>query len=382
LRVLVATPSYPRFKGDYHGRFIQDLCRELARNGVELKVLAPRSRTLGARSSEFEVERFPFLPSSRMEFLPERTMKGAPLKHLAQLPPYLLSAYIHMVAEEADIVHAHFAIPLGFLAALSPKNTPLVVTCHGSDCTLPLTNPVYRPFAKHALRNAEKVVAVSDFISGIVVDLGAPPEKVETIYLGVDTKRFRPPTDRAPLKEKQGIPRDLIVVGTLGRLVPEKRVEDLIRGSAAVSDEIDVHFLVGGDGPSRPRLEGLARELGVENISFLGVVDDPVGFHQTCDVFVLSSVREGLSVSLQEAMAAGCVPVAVNDLGCPEIVTNGENGYLYRPGNMGDLKAKILRAASDLTLGLKARETIEERFDIGKNARRYVELYREVLSGR
>jgi glycosyltransferase involved in cell wall biosynthesis len=382
LRVLVATPSYPRFKGDYHGRFIQDLCRELARNGVELKVLAPRSRTLGAHSSEFEVERFPFLPSSRMEFLPERTMKGAPLKHLAQLPPYLLSAYIHMVAEEADIVHAHFAIPLGFLAALSPKNAPLVVTCHGSDCTLPLTNPVYRPFAKHALRNAEKVVAVSDFISGIVVDLGAPPEKVETIYLGVDTKRFRPPTDRAPLKEKQGIPGDLIVVGTLGRLVPEKRVEDLIRASAAVSDEIDVHFLVGGDGPSRPRLEGLARELGVENISFLGVVDDPAGFHQTCDVFVLSSVREGLSVSLQEAMAAGCVPVAVNDLGCPEIVTNGENGYLYRPGNMGDLKAKILRAASDLTLGLKARETIEERFDIGKNARRYVELYREVLSGR
>jgi glycosyltransferase involved in cell wall biosynthesis len=198
----------------------------------------------------------------------------------------------------------------------------------------------------------------------------------------VDTKRFRPPTDRAPLKEKQGIPGDLIVVGTLGRLVPEKRVEDLIRASAAVSDEIDVHFLVGGDGPSRPRLEGLARELGVENISFLGVVDDPAGFHQTCDVFVLSSVREGLSVSLQEAMAAGCVPVAVNDLGCPEIVTNGENGYLYRPGNMGDLKAKILRAASDLTLGLKARETIEERFDIGKNARRYVELYREVLSGR
>jgi len=104
--------------------------------------------------------------------------------------------------------------------------------------------------------------------------------------------------------------------------------------------------------------------------------------HQTCDVFVLSSAREGLSVSLQEAMAVGCVPVVVNGLGCPEIVRDSGNGYLYRSGDVGDLKEKILRAASDLTLGLKARETIEERFDIGKNARRYVELYREVLSGR
>jgi glycosyltransferase involved in cell wall biosynthesis len=378
----MVTPSYPRFRGDYHGRFIQDLCRELAVNGVELKVLAPRSRTLGAHPSELDVERFPFLPSRKMELIPERTMKGAPMKYLAQLPPYLLSAYINMVAKEADIVHAHFAIPLGFMAALSPKNAPLVVTCHGSDCTLPLTNPIYRPFARHALKRADKVITVSDFIKKIAVDLGAPPERVETIYLGVDTKRFMPPTDRAPLKEKLGISGDLFVVGTLGRLVPEKRVEDLIRAAAAVSDEIDTHFFVGGDGPSRPRLERLAKGLGLENISFLGVVDDPAGFHQACDVFVLSSAMEGLSVSLQEAMATGCIPVTVNGLGCPEIVTDGVNGYLYRPGDVEDLKAKIIQAASNLTLGAKARETVEEKFDIGKNARRYVELYREVLSGR
>ncbi len=382
MRVLVATPSYPRFKGDYHGRFIQDLCCELAGNGVELKVLAPRTRTFRAQSFEFDVERFPFLPSRKMELISERTMKGAPMKHLAQLPPYLLSAYINMIAEEADILHVHLAIPLGFIAALSPKDTPLVLTCHGSDCTLPLTNPIYRPFARHALKRAEKVITVSDFIQKIAVDLGAPPEKVETIYLGVDTKRFRPPTDRIPLKEKLGIPKDLLVVGTLGRLIPEKRVEDLIRTAVSVSDEIDAHFLVGGEGPSRPRLEGLARGLGLKNFSFLGVVDDPAEFHQMCDVFVLPSEREGLSVSLQEAMASGCVPVAVNGLGCPEIIRDGLNGYLYRPGDVVDLKAKILLAASDLTLGLKARETIVERFNIRKNARRYVKLYKEVLSRR
>ncbi len=382
MRVLVMTPSYPRFKGDYHGRFIQDLCHELVGNCLELKVLAPRSKTIEFHPFELDVKRFPFLPSRKMELISERTMKDAPMKHLAQLPPYLLSAYVNMVAEETDIVHAHFAIPLGFIATLSPKNAPLIVTCHGSDCTFPLTNPIYRPFARHALRRAEKVITVSDFIRRIAVDLGAPPEKVDTIYLGVNTKRFKPPTNKAILKEKQGISGDLIVVGTLGRLVPEKRIEDIIRATAAISNEIDTHFLVGGEGSSRLLLEKLARRLKVENISFLGLVDDPAKFHQTCDIFVLSSAREGLSVSLQEAMASGCVPVTVNGLGCPEIVRDGVNGYLYRPGDIGDLKAKILLAASDLTLGLKARETVEERFDIGKNAKRYVEIYREVISGR
>lgn len=345
-----------------------------------MSVLAPRSRTLEDYATPFPVRRFPFMPARSMELLAERTMKDAPLHHLAQLPPYMVSAYLHLVAGRVDVVHAHLAIPLGFMASLNPGHAPLVVTCHGSDCTLPLTRPLYRPFTRHVLRRAERVVAVSHYIEDLAIRLGAPPEKTEVIYLGVDTSKFKPSGDKAALRTEIGIPEDTLLVGTLGRLVPEKRVEDTMAAVAMVSKELDVHLLVGGDGPDRGRLETLASRLGMDNVTFLGRVADAVRFHRLCDVFVLSSVSEGLSVSLQEAMASGCVPVAVNGFGCPELVRDGENGYLFEPRNVEDLAHKLLLAAEDPSPGSNARATILQRFDVDVNAARYVELYDDVTS--
>jgi glycosyltransferase involved in cell wall biosynthesis len=99
------------------------------------------------------------------------------------------------VTEEASIVHAHIAIPMGLLATLRPGRTPIVVTCHGSDCTLPYTTPFFRPFVRHTLTKADRVVAVSDFIGRVDIQLGAPPWKVETIYIGVNTSIFKPSRD-------------------------------------------------------------------------------------------------------------------------------------------------------------------------------------------
>jgi glycosyltransferase involved in cell wall biosynthesis len=104
-------------------------------------------------------------------------------------------------------------------------------------------------------------------------------------------------------------------------------------------------------------------------------------FHRLCDVFVLTSVGEGLSMSLQEAMATGCVPVAVDGFGCPEIITDGVNGYLFTPRDVEGLTEKALQAASNLRLGRKARETIVRRFSPDEGVRRYLDLYRELSPG-
>jgi len=294
------------------------------------------------------------MPSQRLETLPEQTLKHLSPRELPQLLSYLCSAYLHAIGESADVVHAHFAIPMGFLAALSPRNTPLVITCHGSDCTLPLAKPAYMGFVRYALRKAYKVVAVSKFIRDLTLRLGAPEERVEIIYFGIDPEKFKPASDKGALREELGIPAGHLVVGTLGRLVPEKRVEDLIRAAARVNRRMDAFFVVGGDGPHRPFLEELAEKLNVENIRFMGEIRDAARFHQLCDIFVLTSVREGLSVALQEAMATGCVPVAVNGYGCPELVKDGENGYLFEPLDIEELAEKVLKTADSLELGRRA----------------------------
>jgi glycosyltransferase involved in cell wall biosynthesis len=103
------------------------------------------------------------------------------------------------------------------------------------------------------------------------------------------------------LREEFGIPEGRAVIGTLGRLVPEKRIEDIIKAAPRVIGKTDATFIIGGDGPQRGYLEKLAGKN--ESIRFLGEVWDAALFHRLCDVFVMASIREGLSVSLQEARA-------------------------------------------------------------------------------
>jgi len=369
LRVLVFTPSYPRYRGDYHGSFIRDLCVRLARH-VELSVLAPRSRTMGETADGFQVHRFPYLPWRGGELVAERTLVGAPAAHLAQLPMYMASAYLHLVKDSYDVVHTHIAIPLGLLSVHSPRKTRNLVTCHGSDCTFPIKHPFCRPLTRKALRGAGRVTTVSNHVRKLAVSLGAEDEKTETVYLGVDAERFKP--------EPSMRDGDKVTVGTLGRLVADKNVEDILHAFKAVEDGMDARLLVGGDGPRLEYLRSLANELELGDVEFMGRVADPAGFHQRCDVFALASTREGLSASLQEAMSSGCVPVAVNGHGCRELIEHGINGLLFEPRNVEDLAARMLEALDRPRMAAEARETIIEGFNMDRNYRRYLEIYREM----
>ncbi len=363
MKVQVLTPCFPRFEGDFHVVFIKNQCDILSKK-VQLSVLAPRTRTLHKLNTSYPVMRFPYMPRQSFEHLPEATMKGAPLSKLIELPPYLWSAFHHINVSSSDIIHAHLAIPLGVVASLS--KLPSIITCHGSDLTLPLDKPKYLPFTSLALRKASIVTPVSQYLEKIAWRLGADREKTRTIYLGVDTSRFSP-------QSKKG----KITIGTLGRLVSEKNVEDLIYATRILQDQYDLHLRIGGDGPEKKRLEVLALKLGLNSFEMCGTVFNPVAFHRSLDVFVLCSTREGLSISLQEAMSCGVVPVAVNACGCDELVSHRENGFLFHPRDIDDLVAK-LKYAIDSELGGKARQTILENFDSIDNAEKYLHLYQQL----
>jgi glycosyltransferase involved in cell wall biosynthesis len=344
----------------------------LAARGVELTVLAPRSRTMGDQAAPYPVKRFPYLPLMGLESLPEETMKGAPIGRLIQLPPYMASCLLHAYAASPGLIHSHLAIPLGFVTSFTPVKAPRVITCHGSDCTLPFDNPAYLPFTRHALRHADCVITVSSYVECLARRLGA--RNTETIYLGVDTNRFKPPPDRSELRMKMGIPEDTLVVGTLGRLVREKRIVDIIEASMMVSKKLDATFLIGGDGAERRSLEAFTKEKGICNVSFMGAINDVPSFLGLLDVFVLASSREGLSLSLQEAMASECVPVATMGHGSEELITDGHNGFLYSGGST-ELAGQIIEAANSLSMGSRARTTIVESFNAEAGADKYAELY-------
>jgi len=186
---------------------------------------------------------------------------------------------------------------------------------------------------------------------------------------------------RAPFVKRALGKEDRIVIGTLRRLLPEKRIEDFIRATVRIQGKIDSFFVVGGEEFHCPHLERLSRELRLADMMFFGRIADASLFHRLYDVFVLTSVGEGLSMSLQEIMATGCVLVAVDSFGCPEVITDGVNGYIFRPRDVEGLTEKVLQAASNLRLGRKAKETIVRYFSLDEGVKRYLNLYRELSPG-
>jgi len=363
--VAVLTPSFPRYRGDYHGAFIKELCDNLSKH-VTLEVIAPRTRTLQPSTNNYPVHRFPYMPSPQMEYIAEATMKNASRLITACLPAYLISAYLQVLKTTAQLIHTHLAIPLGVLAAVNPRKTPQLITCHGSDITHPMEKPVYLPITRRTLRKADYIATVSNYIKEHAIKIGAPPEKIETIYLGVDINRFKPKKDN-----------EKTTIGTLGRLVQEKNIDEILYAAKLLSEKTDFQLIIGGDGPDKHRLEKLALKLEIDAM-FPGRVHDPVSFHQKLDVFMLASRREGLSISLQEAMSCGVVPVAVNGYGCNEIISNEVNGYLYKPGDTEMIARRMLDAIENPSLGREARTTIVQRFNSKTSTQRYLELYNEL----
>jgi len=366
VQVSVLTPCFPRYKGDFHGSFVKSFCDKIVKY-IELEVIAPRTRTLKPMALDYPIIRFPYMPYQRMEYIAEATMKNASLKILSALPMYLTSAYIHLVSSRSDLVHTNLAIPLGFMAAYNPKRIPQIITCHGSDITYPIEKPIYRPVLKQVLKKANRIVTVSDYIRKYAIQLGAAPRKTSTIYLGVDVDRFH------PNKRKKEIP----TIGTLGRIIPEKSVDDLLYAAKCISNQIDFKLKIGGDGSDLLRLKNLAKKMNL-NVEFTGRVTDPVSFHQSLDIFVLASTREGLSISLQEAMSCGVIPVTVNDCGCTEIICDGFNGFLFNSRDRRNLADKLLEAINSQRISHSSRETIVKRFNIDDATKKYLELYREL----
>jgi len=196
----------------------------------------------------------------------------------------------------------------------------------------------------------------------------APEEKFTVIHSGVNLRRFKNvPVDPSEMKRKLGIPEDSLVVGTAGRLTPVKGPEYLIQAAKEITAvRQDVSFVFLGDGEIRNQLEAMVEQLGLkENVKFLGWRQDVAEVMSIFDIFVLPSLNEGMGRVLVEAMALG-KPIVASDIGgIPDLVVQGENGYLVP---VGDVE----------TLAVRTRELLDDsgkREEMGNTGRRYVAKY-------
>ncbi|MEW6077771.1 MAG: glycosyltransferase family 4 protein [Thermodesulfobacteriota bacterium] len=275
----------------------------------------------------------------------------------------------------ADVIHSHGfrANFYGRLAALLTRR-PHVVTIHVSlfdyRDTPPALRRFYRIIESWSSRITRRFICVSEAMAADTRKLGISPDKIIVIYNGIDPVRFSRAFDVEAIKMKLGITGRSPVIGTVGRLVPEKGQVHLIRALPLLKPAFpDLVCLFAGEGPLLEDLKREAMTAGVADICrFTGSVDEIEEIYAVLDLFVLPSVREPFGLSALEAMASGVAVLATNSGGPAEYIRPGINGLLVPPEDpsaMAEAAGRILSASdSRKKIAGQGHRTVLERFDI------------------
>jgi glycosyltransferase involved in cell wall biosynthesis len=288
---------------------------------------------------------------------------------------------IGRLAREHHIVHTHGykADLYGYLAARR-EGKPVVATCHnwlGGGAML----AAYNFLDRRALKHFDGVSAVSQTIAERLLSLGVRRERLTVIPNGIDVRAFdaSSSTDRSRTQQ---------VIGIVARLDLQKGFEYLLNAVATLRASFPgVRLLVAGEGPDRARIEELVRRQNLSSVVTLaGRQTDMPGFYAAIDIFVLPSLNEGLPMTLLEAMAASKAIVATRVGAIPSVITDGETGLLVEPADEAGLTNALtqLLANSELRrrLAQKARARVEQDYTAAAMGRKYLAMYREVLTRR
>jgi len=274
---------------------------------------------------------------------------------------------VRLIRRQAiEVVHFHtaHAHTLGLLAA-QWAGVPVRVLTRRVDFHIhrhPLNRWKYGP----ALM---VIAAISDGIRKVLLEDGIAPERVITVRSGIDLGRIREVGDTSGLRGEFGISGDCLVVGMVAALAPHKDHRNFLEAAAMVKKKVPrVRFLVVGEGSLKTGLLRLTKKLDLtREVIFTGFRDDVLEITRLADIFVLSSYLEGMGTALLDAMALGRPVVATEVGGIPEIVIDGETGFLVPPRTPSALADAVVQLAADGDLRLRMGGSSQERarhFDV------------------
>ena len=295
------------------------------------------------------------------------------------------------------ILHTHTAKAgaVGRLAALlaGDARPPIVVhTFHGHVLRGyfdPLRTAGFRLLERWLATKSTALVAVSPQVRDDLVSLGvAPRERFVVVRVGIELEqRVAAERDgRGESRRVLGIGPDRFAVGWIGRMTGVKRTDDVLRAFRRLRDRgVDACLCMIGDGPDRPAVERRAHELGLmRDTFFLGYQEEVAPFYAAFDAMILPSINEGTPVSAIEALAAGRPVVATRVGGVPDVIREGEDGFLVEPGDVDALAERLARLAADPELrerlGTAGRARVIPRYSVERLVDDIDLLYRSLLA--
>ena len=312
------------------------------------------------------------MPSFPIVEIPEMVREISPFKDLKALSR--LREYFKR--EKFDVVHTHSSKAgiIGRIAARQAGVPVIVHTVHGQAFHAyekPLKKRLYIAAEWLAAKYCDKIYAVAQaMIDQCVEAKVAPREKYMVVYSGMDTAAFANARRDPELRKNLGIPENAKVVATVARLFPMKGYEEMLPAAARLAEEFpDLHFLPVGDGPMFDELQKQIAELGLtERFRFAGLVPP----HKVCDYIAQAdllwhlSLHEGLPRAVVQALAVGIPAIGYKLDGTPEVVLNGETGFVTAPQDVDAVVKHSSELLSDAELrqkmGKNGRNLVIERF--------------------
>jgi len=307
-----------------------------------------------------------------------------PIEKRWKLDPLALRRLVQLIRRlRPDVVHTWlFAGNSYGRAAAIRAGVPVIVATERCVDTW----KVWHEFAidRSLARRTAKIVVNSNGVRDFYVAHGLPVEKFVLIPNGIGAAKPSS-LSREDLLAQLGLPPDARLMGTVGRLWPQKRLKDVIWMADLLNVvRSDRHLLIVGDGPQRARLERFSHVVGInDRVHFLGHRTDVPDLMPHLDVLVLASGYEGLPNSVMEAMAAG-VPVVATDIpGNRDLVVENVTGFLVPTGDRGAIAKRVQQILGDKQLaqrlGAGGKQRIAEHFSIKKMVRSHAELYHGLL---
>ena len=366
---------YPTFGGS--GIVATELGKELAKKNHEIHFI---TYTEPVRLGELR----------KNIFYHEVTTSDYPLFKYTPYEQVLTSKLVDVVKfEKLDLLHVHYAIPHASAAYMAQQiladqniKIPFITTLHGTDITLVGKDPSFEPVINFSINKSNMVTAVSESLKKDTNALFKIKNKIEVVPNFICINEYK--LENNDFYKKRFAPNNEKIICHISNFRKVKRIEDVLLSFEIISREVDVKLILVGDGPERSVLEKISRESKFKNnIFFLGSLKSTKEVLNISDLFFLPSSTESFGLSALEAMACSVPVISTQTGGIPEVVIDGESGFLSKVGDVEEMSRNAIDILSiENKLSLLKENALKQamKYDVKQILPKYEKIYEKCVN--
>jgi glycosyltransferase involved in cell wall biosynthesis len=382
--ILFLTNAYPDFNSSYRGHFIKNMATRLEKVGYQITIVTPkifRGSLYFDNQDGIKVYRFPFFANNKLLIEYEK------IPYLRMVLYYfsgLITTLYALVKYKCDLIHIHWAIPTGLISVLAGAilKRPFIVTIHGSDFRIAMSKRFLLKIFLYICNKSQHIICVSEVQKKEIEQRGIKEDKISVLPMGINEEFLE-----KGKKRQEKASNAAFTILSNRTLLPIYNVSLLIRAIPFVlKEKPNTIFLIAGEGSERDRLEIEVKKLNINpSIHFIGRVphEEMANVLAQSDIYVSTSLYDGTSVSLLEAMACGAFPVVTNNPSNQEWIADGRNGFLISSDDERALARKLIESIRNLKLREEAfqqnQKIVEERAYLRKQIEYLVKIYEKLI---